>query len=71
MSEIEQIRSLITERYALVSAAGDYVDNFERKMAWRDFYQVEVHNIIEVFGCIGHAFSTYEAQEEAPHNRFL
>lgn len=51
--------------------AADYAENFERKMAGRDFYEVEVHNIIDVFGSIAHAFSTYEAFEDAERTRFL
>lgn len=51
--------------------AADYAGNFERKMAGRDFYEVEVHNIIEVFGNIAHAFSTYEAFDDAERTRLL
>ena len=51
--------------------AADYAENFERKMAGRDFYELEVHNIIQVFGNIAHAFSTYEAYEDAGRTRFL
>lgn len=51
--------------------AADYAENFERKMGGRDFFELEVHNIIEVFGNIAHAFSTYEAYEDAEGTRFL
>ncbi len=51
--------------------AADYAENFERKMAGRDFFEVEIHNVVEVFGNIAHAFSTYEAYEDAEGTRFL
>ncbi|HKL54038.1 MAG TPA: hypothetical protein VJ902_08765 [Wenzhouxiangellaceae bacterium] len=51
--------------------AADYAENFERKMAGRDFYEVEIHNVVEVFGNIAHAFSTYEAYEDAEGTRLL
>lgn len=54
-----------------IMRAADYGENFERKMAGRDFHEVEVHNVIEVFGNIAHAFSTYEAYEDAGLTRFL
>lgn len=54
-----------------IMRAADYAENFERKMAGRDFYEVEVNNLIEVFGNIAHAFSTYEAYEDAERTRFL
>lgn len=52
-------------------AARDYPANFERKMGGRDFYEVEVHNVIEIFGNIAHVFSTYEAFEDEARTRFL
>lgn len=54
-----------------IMRAADYSDNFQRKMGGRDFYEIEVHNIIEQFGQIAHAFSTYEAYEDAARSRFL
>lgn len=39
----------------------EYPTNFAKMMAGRSFYEIEVQNIIEVFGNIAHAFSTYEA----------
>ncbi|MBY6203810.1 hypothetical protein [Halomonas denitrificans] len=51
--------------------AVDYPANFERKMGGRDFFEVEVHNVIETFGQIAHVFSTYEAYEDAAQTRFL
>lgn len=54
-----------------IMRAADYAENFERKMAGRDFFELEVHNIIEVFGNIAHAFSTYEAYADAERTRFL
>ncbi|RNF83743.1 hypothetical protein EER27_10245 [Lysobacter psychrotolerans] len=40
-------------------------------MAGRSFYELEVQNIIEVFGNIAHAFSTYEAWEDAEKTKFV
>lgn len=54
-----------------IMRAADYPDNFERLMGGRDFYEVEVHNVIERFGQIAHVFSTYEAFEDAERTRFL
>lgn len=49
----------------------EYPQNFTKAMAGRSFYELEVHNIIEVFGNIAHAFSTYEAWEDAEQTRFI
>ena len=54
-----------------IMRAADYPANFERKMGGRDFFEVEVHNLIERFGNIAHVFSTYEAYEDAAHTRLL
>ena len=51
--------------------ASEYPRNFEAKMAGRDFFEVEVHCIVEVFGNIAHAFSTYEAYADEAQTRFL
>jgi hypothetical protein len=56
---------------ATIMAAADYPDNFEKLIAGRAFYEMEVHNIIEVFGNIAHAFSTYEAWGDAERTIFL
>jgi len=52
-------------------AAADYPENFEKLIAGRAFYEIEVHNIIEVFGNIAHAFSTYEAWGDSDKTIFL
>lgn len=49
----------------------EYPKNFTKLMAGRSFYELEVQNIIEVFGNIAHAFSTYEAWEDAEQTRFV
>lgn len=54
-----------------IMRAADYPANFENLMGGRDFYEVEVHNVIERFGRIAHVFSTYEAYEDAERTRFL
>lgn len=54
-----------------IMRAADYPANFENLMGGRDFYEVEVHTVIERFGHIAHAFSTYEAFEDAERTRFL
>lgn len=56
---------------ATVMRAADYPENFEQKMAGRAFFEVEVQNIIEVFGNIAHAFSTYEAWHDADRTKFI
>lgn len=74
MPQAHMIRTVVGEdgvaRPEILRAA-DYPENFERKMAGRDFYEIEVHNLIEVFGHIAHVFSTYEAWEDAERTRFL
>ena len=54
-----------------VMRAADYPENFENLMAGRAFFEVEVQNIIEVFGNIAHAFSTYEAWRDAGRTDFI
>lgn len=56
---------------ATVIRAADYPENFERIMAGRAFFEVEVQNIIEVFGNIAHAFSTYEAWRDQDRTEFI
>ena len=56
---------------ATIMSAADYPENFERLIAGRAFYEIEVHNIIEVFGNIAHAFSTYEAWGDAERTIFF
>jgi hypothetical protein len=56
---------------ATVIRAADYPENFEKIMAGRAFFEVEVQNIIEVFGNIAHAFSTYEAWRDADRTDFI
>jgi hypothetical protein len=109
LNDLDSIRALVRELYAIVSGPGnrprdwareaelflpqahmirtvvdedgvarpeiiparDYPANFERKMSGRDFYEGEVHRVIEVFGNIAHVFSTYEAFEDEARTRFL
>jgi hypothetical protein len=74
MPQAHMIRTVVGEdgiARAEIIAATDYPANFERKMGGRDFYEVEVHNRIEVFGNIAHVFSTYEAFEDEARTRFL
>ena len=74
MPDARMIRTVIDpcgEPVPEIIQASDYPDNFEAKMGGRDFHEVEVHSIIEVFGCIAHAFSTYEAYGDAAHSEFL
>ena len=56
---------------ATVICAADYPENFEKIMAGRAFFEVEVQNIIEVFGNIAHAFSTYEAWRDVDRTDFI
>ena len=56
---------------ATVMRAAEYPENFEKLMAGRAFFEVEVQNIIEVFGNIAHAFSTYEAWRDADRTDFI
>ncbi len=56
---------------ATLLRAEDYPENFTRLIAGRAFYEVEIHNIIEHFGNIAHAFSTYEAWADAEKTVFL
>ena len=56
---------------ATILSVCDYPENFERLIAGRAFYEVEVHNIIDVFGNIAQAFSTYEAWGDAGKTVFL
>ena len=74
MPQAHMIRTVVDDdgvaRPELIRAA-DYPANFERKMGGRDFFELEVHNLIEVFGNIAHVFSTYEAFEDAERTRFL
>ncbi|AKS43375.1 hypothetical protein [Wenzhouxiangella marina] len=46
-------------------AVANYPANFEAKMGGRDFYEVELCNRIEIFGCIAQVFSSYEAFADA------
>jgi hypothetical protein len=55
----------------LVLDIQDYPTNFQKLMAGRAFYEQEIHNIIEVFGNIAHAFSTYEAWGDGDKTKFL
>lgn len=56
---------------ALVMNIQDYPANFGKLMEGRAFYEQEVNNIIEVFGNIAHAFSTYEAWADGDKTKFI
>ena len=56
---------------ATVMRAADYPENFEKIMAGRAFFELEVQNIIEVFGNIAHASSTYEAWRDESRTEFI
>ncbi|MFC6633687.1 hypothetical protein [Microbulbifer taiwanensis] len=56
---------------ALVMSIQDYPANFQKLMDGRAFYEQEINNIIEVFGNIAHAFSTYEAWGDGDKEKFL
>lgn len=74
MPQAHMIRTVVDEQGVArpeVIRAADYPANFEAKMGGRDFFEVEVHSIIEVFGNVAHSFSTYEAFEDAARTRFL
>ncbi|MCO1334062.1 hypothetical protein MO867_06870 [Microbulbifer sp. OS29] len=49
----------------------DYPNNFDQLIAGRAFYEIEMHNIIEIFGNIAHAFSTYEAWGDKNKTQFI
>ena len=49
----------------------DYPESYERLMGGRDFFEIETSRIVERFGHIAHAFSSYEAYEDAAHTRLL
>lgn len=68
------IRTFVDEHgdsQATVIRAADYPENFEKIMDGRAFFEVEVQNIIEVFGNIAHAFSTYEAWRDVDRTDFI
>jgi hypothetical protein len=74
MPYAHMIRTSVDEHgnpQATVMRAADYPANFESIMAGRAFFEVEVQNIIEVFGNIAHAFSTYEAWRDADRTDFI
>ncbi|GAA5442060.1 hypothetical protein Misp06_00221 [Microbulbifer sp. NBRC 101763] len=59
------------EPQSLVMDIQDYPDNFQELIGERAFYEDEIQNIIEVFGNIAHAFSTYEAWKDEERTQFL
>lgn len=74
MPDAQLIRTVLDDQgrpQAERIAIGDYGANFERKLGGRAFYEVEVHSIVEQFGCIAHVFSSYEAFADAAHSQFL
>lgn len=74
MPYAHMIRTSVNEHgdpRATVIRATDYPENFEKIMAGRAFFEVEVQNIIEVFGNIAHAFSTYEAWRDEDRTEFI
>ena len=74
MPYAHMIRTSVDEHgtpQATVMRAADYPENFEKIMAGRAFFEVEVQNIIEVFGNIAHAFSTYEAWRDEDRTEFI
>lgn len=74
MPYAHMIRTSVDEHgtpQATVMRAADYPENFEKIMAGRAFFELEIHNIIEVFGNIAHAFSTYEAWRELSKSAHL
>jgi hypothetical protein len=74
MPYAHMIRTSVDEHgspQATVMRAADYSENFEKIMAGQAFFEVEVQNIIEVFGNIAHAFSTYEAWRDAGRTDFI
>jgi len=56
---------------ATVLGVDDYGDNFEALMAGRAFFEFETHRVVERFGNIAHAFSSYEAYGDAGRTQFL
>ncbi|MFA0810602.1 hypothetical protein [Microbulbifer epialgicus] len=56
---------------SLVMEIQDYPQNFQELIGRQAFYEVEIHNIIEVFGNIAHAFSTYEAWKDSKKTEFI
>ncbi|BBM02705.1 hypothetical protein [Microbulbifer sp. GL-2] len=56
---------------SLVMEIQDYPDNFQELIGERAFYEDEIHNIVEVFGNIAHAFSTYEAWSNEERTQFI
>jgi hypothetical protein len=74
MPYAHMIRTSVDEHgnpQATVMRAADYPENFESLIAGRAFFEFEVQNIIEVFGNIAHAFSTYEAWRDAERTDFI
>ncbi len=74
MPYAHMIRTSVDEHgdsQATVMRAADYPENFEKIIAGRAFFEVEVQNIIEVFGNIAHAFSTYEAWRDVDRTEFI
>ncbi|WP_102794938.1 hypothetical protein [Bowmanella denitrificans] len=56
---------------AMVMAIEDYPANVTQLLAGRAFFEVEIHNIVETFGNIAHAFSSYEAWEDKEKTVFI
>lgn len=74
MPYAHMIRTSVDENgdsQATVMRAADYPENFQKIMAGHAFFEVEIQNIIEVFGNIAHAFSTYEAWRDAGRTGFI
>jgi len=74
MPYANMIRTSVDEHgdpQATVIGAANYPENFEKIMAGRAFFEVEVQNIIEVFGNIAHAFSTYEVWRDVDRTDFI
>lgn len=49
----------------------EYPESYERLMRGRDFFEVEISRIVERFGQIAHAFSSYEAYADAGRTRLV
>ncbi|GAB2896755.1 hypothetical protein ACCI51_04995 [Microbulbifer echini] len=56
---------------ALVMDIQDYPENFQQLVQGAAFYEVETHSVIESFGNIAHAFSTYEAWRDSDKTQFI
>ncbi|WHI46242.1 hypothetical protein ACJJIW_13115 [Microbulbifer sp. JMSA004] len=73
-SDAKMIRTFVDSNgmpQSTILTVQEYPENFENLIAGRPFYEIEIHNIIERFGNIAHAFSIYEAWSDKERTQFI